>query len=108
MRPISVEEGKSCKEMMVLGGSFVRPVTQWDEHVYLDGRPGPVTCRLAELVQDDMDNDAQAISAAGVDTAAIIDHDGSRSSFEWENISLNKAFKSALVEAEAEAVTARL
>ena len=54
---ISLEEAKGCKEMMVLGGSFVRPVTQWDDHIFLDGKPGPVTCRLAELVQDDMDND---------------------------------------------------
>jgi 4-amino-4-deoxychorismate lyase len=42
VRPISVEEAKSCKEMMVLGGSFVRPVTQWDDLIYLDGNPGPV------------------------------------------------------------------
>jgi 4-amino-4-deoxychorismate lyase len=108
VRPISVEEAKGSKEMMVLGGSFVRPVTQWDDHVYLDGKPGPVTCRLAELVQDDMDNDAQSIIAAGVDTDAIIDHDGSRSEMKWENIPLSEVFESALAEAEVEAVSARL
>ena len=29
VRDITVEEAKACKEMMVLGGSFVRPITVW-------------------------------------------------------------------------------
>ena len=65
-----------------------------------------VTSRLAELVQDDMDNDAAGI---GVDTAAIIDHDGSKTAFDWENIPLAEVFETALAEAaEAEVAVARL
>ena len=128
VREISVEEAKSCKEMMVLGGSFVRPITAFDDTVFgLDPSvPGPVSCRtilaalspvplcqtasamlvlqvtkaLAELIQDDMDNDAVGIPT---DSAAVVDHDGSRAAFRWENVPLAEVFEQAVEEATAAA-----
>lgn len=52
---LSVEEGKKADEMMLIGsGVLVRPVLQWDEHVIGDGKEGPVTLALLNLILDDM------------------------------------------------------
>ncbi|ESW33369.1 hypothetical protein PHAVU_001G063600 [Phaseolus vulgaris] len=55
MENVTVEEGKKADEMMLLGsGVLVCPVVQWDEHVIGDGKEGPVTQALFNLIVDDM------------------------------------------------------
>lgn len=52
---VTVEEGKSAEEMMLIGsGVLVRSVLQWDEQVIGDGREGPVTEALLNLLLKDM------------------------------------------------------
>jgi 4-amino-4-deoxychorismate lyase len=41
--------------MLQLGSSIkVAPVVQWDDHVIGDGKPGPVSKALLQLLEDDM------------------------------------------------------
>ena len=41
--------------MMLIGSSiYVAPVTQWDDQVIGDGKPGPVTKAMRELLEEDM------------------------------------------------------
>ncbi|BAT82194.1 hypothetical protein VIGAN_03216700 [Vigna angularis var. angularis] len=55
VKNVTVEEGKAAEEMMLLGsGVLVCPVVQWDEHVIGDGKEGPVTQALFNLIVDDM------------------------------------------------------
>ena len=61
---------------------------------------GAETKALAELIQDDMDNDAVGIPT---DSAAVVDHDGSRAAFRWENVPLAEVFEQAVEEATAAA-----
>ncbi|KAJ1396400.1 Aminotransferase-like, PLP-dependent enzyme [Sesbania bispinosa] len=55
MKNVTLEEGKKANEMMLLGsGILVRPVVQWDDQIIGDGKEGPVTQALLNLVVDDM------------------------------------------------------
>ncbi len=52
---IPVAEAKASAEMMLVGSSiYVAPVVQWDDDVIGDGKPGPVTGALRELLEEDM------------------------------------------------------
>lgn len=52
---VSVENGKRADEMMLIGsGVLVRSVVQWDEEVIGNGREGPVTQALLNLLLEDM------------------------------------------------------
>ncbi|XP_055834556.1 D-amino-acid transaminase, chloroplastic isoform X3 [Solanum dulcamara] len=52
---VSVEDGKRADEMMLIGsGVLVRSVVQWDEEVIGNGREGPVTQALLNLLLEDM------------------------------------------------------
>ena len=55
VRGISVAEARASREMLQLGSSIkVAPVVQWDDQVIGDGKPGPVSRTLLELLEDDM------------------------------------------------------
>lgn len=52
---IKVEEGKEAEEMMLVGsGVYVLPVVMWDEHPIGNGKEGPVTLALLNLLLEDM------------------------------------------------------
>ncbi|KAF6161649.1 hypothetical protein GIB67_017287 [Kingdonia uniflora] len=52
---VRVEEGKKAREMMLIGsGILVRPVVQWDEQIIGNGKEGPVSQALLDLVLEDM------------------------------------------------------
>ncbi|KAG8375567.1 hypothetical protein BUALT_Bualt10G0114000 [Buddleja alternifolia] len=52
---VTVEEGKKADEMMLIGsGVLVRAVVQWDDQVIGDGKEGPVTQDLLNLILEDM------------------------------------------------------
>jgi len=55
VRDISVGEARASREMLQLGSSIkVAPVVQWDEQVIGDGKPGPVSKALLQLLEEDM------------------------------------------------------
>ncbi|KEH40295.1 putative aminodeoxychorismate lyase [Medicago truncatula] len=55
MKNVTVEEGKKADEMMLLGsGVLVCPIVQWDEQVIGDGKEGPITHALSNLIVEDM------------------------------------------------------
>lgn len=55
VRNVTVEEGKRADEMMLIGsGVLVRSVVQWDEQIIGDGKEGPVSQALLNLIVDDM------------------------------------------------------
>ncbi|MED6176842.1 hypothetical protein PIB30_092172 [Stylosanthes scabra] len=55
MKRVTVEEGKSAAEMMLIGsGILVCPVVQWDEQVIGEGREGRITKALLNLIVEDM------------------------------------------------------
>ncbi|XP_059658014.1 D-amino-acid transaminase, chloroplastic-like [Cornus florida] len=52
---VTVDEGKKADEMMLIGsGVLVHSVVQWDEQVIGDGKEGPVTQALLNLIVEDM------------------------------------------------------
>ena len=52
---IPVAEAKASAEMMLIGSSiYVAPVVQWDDQVIGNGKPGPVTRAMRELLEEDM------------------------------------------------------
>jgi 4-amino-4-deoxychorismate lyase len=52
---IPVAEARAAREMMLIGSSVkVAPVVEWDGKSIGDGRPGPVTRALLELLDEDM------------------------------------------------------
>ncbi len=52
---VSVAEAKAAAEMMFVGSSiYVAPVVRWDDQVIGDGKPGPVTKAMRELLEEDM------------------------------------------------------
>ncbi|CAH8386355.1 unnamed protein product [Eruca vesicaria subsp. sativa] len=52
---MTVEDGKKADEMMLLGsGVLVKPVIQWDEELIADGKEGPITNALLDLLLEDM------------------------------------------------------
>jgi len=55
VRDIPVAEARASREMLLLGSSIkVAPVIQWDDHVIGDGKPGPVSRALLQLLEEDM------------------------------------------------------
>ncbi|KAL1315053.1 hypothetical protein AAHE18_16G231900 [Arachis hypogaea] len=57
MKHVTVEEGKSAAEMMLIGsGVLVCPVVQWDEQVIGDGKAGRITKALFNLIVEDMES----------------------------------------------------
>ncbi|XP_020960754.1 D-amino-acid transaminase, chloroplastic isoform X2 [Arachis ipaensis] len=57
MKHVTVEEGKSSAEMMLIGsGVLVCPVVQWDEQVIGDGKAGRITKALFNLIVEDMES----------------------------------------------------
>ncbi|KAL2548449.1 D-amino-acid transaminase [Forsythia ovata] len=55
VRDVTVEEGKEADEMMLIGsGVLVRSVVQWDDKVIGNGKEGPVTLALLNLILEDM------------------------------------------------------
>ena len=55
VRNIPVAEARKSREMVLLGSSIkVAPVIQWDDQVVGDGKPGPVSRALLQLLEDDM------------------------------------------------------
>jgi len=52
---ITVADAKAAREMLLLGSSIkVAPVVAWDNQPVADGRPGPVSKALLELLEQDM------------------------------------------------------
>ena len=52
---IPVADARAAREMMLLGSSVkVAPVVEWDGQPIADGKPGPVSRALLELLDDDM------------------------------------------------------
>lgn len=52
---IPVAEAKAAAEMMLIGSSIcVAPVVRWDDQRIGDGKPGPVTRAMRELLEEDM------------------------------------------------------
>ena len=55
VRVITVAEARASREMLQLGSSIkVAPVVQWDDQVIGDGKPGPVSKALLQLLEEDM------------------------------------------------------
>jgi len=63
VRDITVAEARASREMLQLGSSIkVAPVVQWDDQVIGDGKPGPVSKALLELLEEDMRSSDRLIS----------------------------------------------
>ena len=55
VRDIPVAEARLSREMLLLGSSVkVAPIVQWDAQTIGDGKPGPVSKALLQLLEDDM------------------------------------------------------
>ncbi|XP_057443230.1 D-amino-acid transaminase, chloroplastic-like [Lotus japonicus] len=62
---VTVEEGKQADEMMLIGsGVLVCPVVQWDEQVIGDGKEGPITQALLNLIVEDMKSGPPTVRTA--------------------------------------------
>jgi 4-amino-4-deoxychorismate lyase len=52
---IPVADARAAREMLLIGSSVkVAPIVQWDGQPIGDGRPGPVTKALLQLIEEDM------------------------------------------------------
>jgi len=55
VRDIEVGEARAAREMMLLGSSVkVVSIVQWDDQMIGNGKPGPVTKALRDLLDEDM------------------------------------------------------
>jgi len=55
VRDVPVSEAHAAREMLLLGSSVkVAPIVQWDDIRIGDGKPGPVSKALLELLDEDM------------------------------------------------------
>jgi len=55
LRDVPVAEARAASEMLLLGSSVkVAPIVQWDDIRIGDGKPGPVSKALLELLEEDM------------------------------------------------------
>jgi 4-amino-4-deoxychorismate lyase len=55
VRDIGVEEAHAAREMLLIGSSIkVAPIIQWDAKTVGDGKPGPVSAALLQLLEEDM------------------------------------------------------
>ena len=63
---IPVADARAAREMMLIGSSIkVAPIVEWDKAPIHDGKPGPVTKALLELLDQDMRNGHDRITAMG-------------------------------------------
>ena len=52
---ILVADARAAREMMLIGSSIkVAPIVEWDKAPIHDGKPGPVTKALLDLLDHDM------------------------------------------------------
>ena len=52
---VAVADARAAREMLLLGSSVkVAPIVQWDREPIADGKPGPVTRALLNLLEEDM------------------------------------------------------
>jgi branched-subunit amino acid aminotransferase/4-amino-4-deoxychorismate lyase len=52
---VSMDDALSAKEMLLIGSSVkVAGIVQWDDHTIGDGKPGPISRALMELLEEDM------------------------------------------------------
>ena len=55
VRDIPVAEARSAREMLLIGSSIkVAPIVEWDGKPIGDGKPGPASAALRELLAEDM------------------------------------------------------
>jgi 4-amino-4-deoxychorismate lyase len=55
VRDIPVAEARAAREMLLIGSSIkVAPIVEWDRRPIGDGKPGPVSAALRDLLQQDM------------------------------------------------------
>jgi 4-amino-4-deoxychorismate lyase len=55
VRDVPVAEARTSREMLLIGSSIkVAPVVQWDDQVIGDGKPGPISAALLQLLNEDM------------------------------------------------------
>jgi branched-subunit amino acid aminotransferase/4-amino-4-deoxychorismate lyase len=65
VRDISVSEARDSREMLLLGSSIkVAPIAQWDDQTIGDGKPGPVSRALLQLLEEDMRSGDRLITVA--------------------------------------------
>ncbi|KAL1315055.1 hypothetical protein AAHE18_16G231900 [Arachis hypogaea] len=75
MKHVTVEEGKSAAEMMLIGsGVLVCPVVQWDEQVIGDGKAGRITKALFNLIVEDMESAPPTVRCIVVKESAVYVH----------------------------------
>jgi 4-amino-4-deoxychorismate lyase len=66
---IPVADARAAREMMLLGSSVkVAPVVEWDGQPIGDGKPGPVSRALLELLDDDMRTGDRLIDVPYIDS----------------------------------------
>ena len=52
---ITKDDALAAKEMLLIGSSVkVAGIVQWDEHKIGDGKPGPISRALLDLLEEDM------------------------------------------------------
>ena len=52
---VSIDEALAAREMLLIGSSVkVAGIVQWDDHTIGDGKPGPISRALLELLEEDM------------------------------------------------------
>jgi 4-amino-4-deoxychorismate lyase len=52
---VSMDDALAAKEMLLIGSSVkVAGIVQWDDHQIGDGKPGPISRALMELLEEDM------------------------------------------------------
>jgi 4-amino-4-deoxychorismate lyase len=52
---IPVAQARAAREMTLIGSSVkVAPIVAWDDTPIADGKPGPITAALRELLEEDM------------------------------------------------------
>ena len=57
---IPVDDARAAREMMLFGSSIkVAPIVEWDKRPINDGKPGPVSKALLELLEEDMRSSSQ-------------------------------------------------
>ncbi|HKQ66655.1 MAG TPA: hypothetical protein VJZ73_16710, partial [Methylomirabilota bacterium] len=50
-----VAEARAAREMLLIGSSVkVAPIVEWDRKPIGDGKPGPLSRALREMLQEDM------------------------------------------------------
>ncbi len=63
---IPVADARAAREMMLIGSSIkVAPIVEWDKAPIHDGKPGPVTKALLELLDHDMRHGHDRVTAMG-------------------------------------------